>query len=78
MMPSGVCKDSGLIRGLGICAATAIVMGGIVRARSAGMLPWQGFDRVQPNGWFFRGSNVESMHWMVLHRPVDLARLFRT
>jgi hypothetical protein len=24
---------------------------------------------------FFRGSIAESTHWMVLHRPVELARL---
>jgi hypothetical protein len=28
---------------------------------------------VQPNTWFSRGSIVESTHWMVLHRPVELA-----
>jgi hypothetical protein len=27
------------------------------------------------NGWFFRRSISESMHWMVLRRPVELAAL---
>jgi hypothetical protein len=27
------------------------------------------------NRWFSRGSIVEAMHWMVLHRPVELAAL---
>src|SRR5271154_6183184 len=35
------------------------------------MLLWLGFDRAHPNRWFSRTSIVESMHWMVLHRPVD-------
>ena len=41
----------------------------------AGTLPWLGFDRAQPNRWFARASIVESMHWMVLRRPVELARV---
>ena len=41
--------------------------------RPAEMLPWLGFDRVQPNRLFSRGSIIESMHGMVLHRPVQLA-----
>ncbi len=36
-------------------------------------MPWLGFGRVQPNGRFSRGCIAESMHWMVLHRPVELA-----
>jgi hypothetical protein len=32
-----------------------------------------GFDGVQLNRRFSRASFVESMHWMVLHRPVELA-----
>src|SRR5208282_3838000 len=47
----------------------------LARVRPAGTLPWLGFHRVQPNRWFFRASIVESMHWMVLHRPVELARV---
>ena len=47
----------------------------LARVRPAGTLPWLGFDRVQTNTWFSRGSIVESMHWMVLHRPVELAAL---
>src|SRR5277367_2361286 len=39
------------------------------------MLLWLGFDRAHPNRWFSRASLVESMHWMVLHRPVELVRL---
>ena len=31
-------------------------------------------DRVPPNRRFSRGSIVESTRWMVLHRPVELAR----
>src|ERR1700685_3915416 len=34
---------------------------------------WLGLDRVQPNRWFSPASIVESMHWRVLHRPVELA-----
>jgi hypothetical protein len=49
----------------------------LLRVRPAGTLPWLGFDRVQPNRWFSRASIVESMHWMVLHRPVELAALTR-
>jgi hypothetical protein len=30
---------------------------------------------VQPNRRYSRGSIAESTHWMVLHRPVELARL---
>jgi hypothetical protein len=45
----------------------------VARVRPAGALLWLGFDRVQPNRWFPRGSIGESMHWMVLHRPVELA-----
>jgi hypothetical protein len=41
------------------------------------MLLWLGFDRVQPNRWFSRASIVESMHWMVLHPPVEPAALIR-
>ena len=41
----------------------------------AGTLPWLGIDRIQPNRWFSRASNVESMQWMVLHRSVELAAL---
>jgi hypothetical protein len=50
----------------------------LVRVKSAGTLPWLGFDRVQSNGSFSRGSIVESMYWMVLHRPVELAALIGT
>jgi hypothetical protein len=32
-------------------------------------------DRVDPNGRFARASIVGSMHWMVLHRPVELTAL---
>ena len=46
--------------------------------RADGMLPWLGFDSVQPNRWLSRGSSVESMRWMVLHRPVEPAALIRT
>src|SRR5271155_5993468 len=45
------------------------------RIRPAGTLLWLGFDRVQPNRWFSRASIVESMHCMVLRRPVKLAAL---
>jgi hypothetical protein len=34
--------------------------------------------RVQPNRWFSRGSIAESMRWVVLHRPVELASLIGT
>ena len=40
-------------------------------------MPWLGFDRVQPNKWLSRGRIVESMHWKVLHRPVELAAVIR-
>jgi len=45
----------------------------LARVRPAGTLPWLGFDRVQPYRWLRRGSIAESMHWMVLHRRVELA-----
>jgi hypothetical protein len=45
----------------------------LARHRPTGTLPWVGFDRVQPNRWFSRGSIAESKHWMLLHRPVELA-----
>src|SRR5271168_5530116 len=41
----------------------------------AGTLAWLGFGRVRPNRWFSRRSITESTHWMVLRRPVELARL---
>jgi len=41
------------------------------------MLSWLGFNRAQRNRWFSRASIVESMHWMVLHRPLELARQTR-
>ena len=47
------------------------------RVGPAGTLPWLGFGRAQPNERLSRGSIVESMHWMVLHRPVEPARLNR-
>ncbi len=50
----------------------------LVRVRPAGTLPWLGFSRAQPNRWFSRASIVESMHWMVLHRPVELAAFTRS
>src|SRR5208282_5027305 len=50
----------------------------LARVRPAGTLPWLGFHRVQPKKWFFRASNVESAHWMVLHRPVELAAFIRS
>jgi hypothetical protein len=46
-----------------------------VRVRPAGTLLWLNFGRVEPHRWFSGGSIVESMHWMVLHRPVELARV---
>jgi hypothetical protein len=46
----------------------------LAKVRSAGTLPWLGFDRVQTDR-FSRGSIVESTPWMVLHRPVELARI---
>src|SRR5271155_4246089 len=47
----------------------------LLGVKPAGTLLWLGFSRAQPNGWFSRASIVESMHWMVLHRPVELAAL---
>jgi len=47
----------------------------LARVRPAGTLLRLGSDRVQPKSWFFRASIVESTYWMVLHRPVELARL---
>jgi hypothetical protein len=38
---------------------------------------WLGCDAVKQDRWFSRASNVESMHGMVLHRPVELARQIR-
>jgi len=35
--------------------------------------PGQVLSRAQPNRWFPRARIVESMHWMVLRRPVELA-----
>ena len=32
---------------------------------------------MRPNRWFFSGSIVESMRWMVLHRPFEPAALIR-
>src|SRR5277367_5171573 len=45
----------------------------LARNKPAGTLSWLAFDHAQPNRWFSRGSIVEPMHWMVLHRPVELA-----
>src|SRR5271169_6725309 len=45
----------------------------LARVRPAGTLLWLGFNRVQSNRWFSRASIVESMHCMVLRRPVELA-----
>src|SRR5580658_6141419 len=45
----------------------------LVRVRPAGTLSWLGFSRAQPNRWFSRTSIVESAHWMMLHRPRELA-----
>src|ERR1700679_2846960 len=45
----------------------------LVRVRPAGTLPWLVFSREQPNSWFSPASIADSMHWMVLHRPVELA-----
>jgi hypothetical protein len=47
----------------------------IARVRPAGTLPWLGSGRAQPIRWQSRGSIAESMHWIVLHRPVELARV---
>ena len=47
----------------------------IARVRPAGTLSWLGFDRVQSNTRLSCASVVERMHWMVLHRPVELARV---
>ena len=41
--------------------------------RSAGTLTWLGFDPGQPIGSLLPGEAL-SMYWMVLHRPVELAR----
>jgi len=45
----------------------------LVEVRPAGTLLWLGFGQVEPNRWFSRASIVESTHWLVLHRPVELA-----
>src|ERR1700722_17619579 len=45
----------------------------LARARPTRTLLWLGLDRAQPNRWFSRGNIAESMHWMVLHRPVEPA-----
>jgi hypothetical protein len=50
----------------------------LARVRSAGTLPWLGFDRDSQTDHFSRGSIVESTHWVVLHRPVELAALTGT
>src|SRR5271165_526668 len=34
-------------------------------------------ERLQPSRSVLQGSIVESMYWMVLHRPVELAALIR-
>jgi hypothetical protein len=47
----------------------------LVRVKSAGTLPWLGLTEYSPTDRFSRGSIVESMYWMVLHRPVELAEL---
>ena len=49
----------------------------LARFRPVGKLPWLAFGRVQPHTRFSRGSIAESMHWMVLHRPVELAAFIR-
>ena len=43
------------------------------RIRSAGTLSWLGFHQVCQTDRFSRESIVESMRWMVLHRPVEPA-----
>jgi ASPM-SPD-2-Hydin domain-containing protein len=48
----------------------------LARVRSAGTLPWLSFDRDSQTDPFSWGSIVESTHWMVLHRPVELAANF--
>lgn len=50
----------------------------LARVRPAGTLPWLFLRRAQPSSWFSRGSIFESMHWMELPRPVELARLIGT
>src|SRR4029453_17069609 len=47
----------------------------LARVRSAGTLPWLGFDRAQPNRSLLPGSIVDSTHWMVLRRPSEPARI---
>ena len=37
-----------------------------------------GFGGVQATRWFFRGSIAESMHWVVLHGPVEVAAFIRS
>ena len=49
----------------------------LAKVRSAGTLPWLGFDRVRPNGWIRPGNMLELTHWMVLHRPFEPAALIR-
>src|SRR5271156_572580 len=46
-----------------------------VRVIAAETQPWLGSSRARPNRWFSRASFVESMHWMVSQRPVELAAL---
>jgi hypothetical protein len=41
-------------------------------------LPWLGFDHSSQTDRFFKGSIGGSTDWMVLRRPVELARLIRT
>src|SRR4030095_4624976 len=45
----------------------------LARVRTAGTLPWLGFDRAQPNRSLLPGSIVDSTHWMVLRRPSEPA-----
>src|ERR1700723_1390308 len=47
----------------------------LVRVRPAGTLAWLVFSRAQPNRWFSPANIADSMHWMVLHRPVEPAAL---
>jgi len=47
----------------------------LAKVRSAETLTWLGFDRVRPNGMFFRGNFLKSAHWIVLQRPVEPAAL---
>src|SRR4030095_3739795 len=49
----------------------------LARVRSAGTLPWLGFDRAQPNRSLLPGSIVDSTHWMVLRRPSEPAPVTR-